>query len=178
VRVADWLAADGPIARHLPGYELRPQQQEMAVATAEALAAGEHLAVEAGTGIGKTFAYLLPAIEQVACLRAGAAHDRPRRVVVSTHTIALQEQLIQKDIPFLREALDVELAAELVKGRNNYVGLRRLKQASSRQKSLFGTGTQLAALHAIEDWAYDTQDGSLSDLAEARQLSRPALCPL
>ena len=160
MRSADWLAAEGPIARRLPGYESRPQQQQMAAAVAEAFADRDHLAVEAGTGVGKTFGYLLPAIEQVTCNGA-------RRVLVSTHTIALQEQLIHKDIPFLREALDVKFAAELVKGRNNYVGLRRLKQASSRQKSLFGTGTQLATLHAVEDWAYRTQDGSLSDLTEA-----------
>ena len=128
MRVADWLAADGPVARHLSGYESRPQQHEMAVAIAEAFAAGQHLAVEAGTGVGKTFGYLLPAIEQVACNGA-------RRVVVSTHTIALQEQLIHKDIPFLCEALDVEFTAELVKGRNNYVacaGSSRLPAARSR----------------------------------------------
>jgi len=160
MRSADWLAAAGPIASRLPGYESRPQQQQMAAAVAEAFADRDHLAVEAGTGVGKTFGYLLPAIDQV-------TSDSARRVLVSTHTIALQEQLIHKDIPFLREALDVKFAAELVKGRNNYVGLRRLKQASSRQKALFNTGTQLAALHAIEDWAYATQDGSLSDLAEA-----------
>lgn len=159
MRVADWLAPDGAVARRLPGFETRPQQQEMAAAIAETFAAGEHLAVEAGTGVGKTFAYLLPAIDQVAGSSA-------RRVVISTHTIALQEQLIHKDIPFLREALDVPFSAELVKGRHNYLGLRRLKQASSRQRSLFGTGTQLATLHAIEDWAYKTQDGSLSDLTD------------
>ncbi len=170
MRVDDWLATDGPLARRLPGYESRPQQHEMAVAIAEAFAAGQHLAVEAGTGVGKTFGYLLPAIEQVACPGDQSPDDRPRRVVVSTHTIALQEQLIDKDLPFLREALDVEFTAELVKGRSNYVGLRRLKQASGRQKSLFGTGTQLAALHTIEDWAYQTQDGSLSDLAETPSL--------
>lgn len=157
MRVADWLAADGPIARRLPGFELRPQQREMALAIADAFAAGEHLVVEAGTGVGKTFAYLLPVIEQVSRREA-------RRVVVSTHTIALQEQLVGKDIPFLREALDVPFAVELVKGRNNYLGLRRLKQASARQRALFGDGAQLAALHAIEDWAYRTTDGSLSDL--------------
>ncbi len=160
MRVADWLAPDGPVARRLPGFEIRPQQQEMAAAVAEAFGAGQHFAVEAGAGVGKTFGYLLPVIEQV-------VFEDARRVVISTHTIALQEQLIQKDIPFLREALDVPFSAELVKGRNNYVGLRRLKQASSRQRSLFSTGTQLAALHALEDWAYETQDGSLSDLSEA-----------
>jgi ATP-dependent DNA helicase DinG len=160
MRVAEWLAPDGPVARRLPGFEIRPQQQEMAVAVAEAFDTGRHLAVEAGTGVGKTFGYLLPTIEQVVFKNA-------RRVVISTHTIALQEQLIHKDIPFLRAALDLPFSSELVKGRNNYVGLRRLKQASSRQRSLFSTGMQLAALHAIEDWAYETQDGSLSDLSEA-----------
>ncbi|MFQ5807105.1 MAG: ATP-dependent DNA helicase, partial [Phycisphaerae bacterium] len=160
MRVAEWLAPDSVVAQRLPGFETRPQQQQMAVAVAEAFAAGRHLAVEAGTGVGKTFGYLLPAIEQV-------VSDKARRIAISTHTIALQEQLIHKDIPFLRAALDLPFTAELVKGRNNYLGLRRLKQASSRQRALFSDGTQLAALHAIENWAYETQDGSLSDLAQA-----------
>jgi ATP-dependent DNA helicase DinG len=128
VDVEAWLAPAGPIAARLPDYELRPQQLEMAVAIAAAFADGEHLAVEAGTGVGKTFAYLLPAIAQV--------QEHRRRVVISTHTIALQEQLFNKDIPFLREALDVPFQAELMKGRTNYVGLRRLKQASEKQKNL------------------------------------------
>jgi len=157
--VADWLGVEGRIAGRLPGFEVRPQQSEMAAAVAEAFEQGRHLAVEGGTGVGKTFAYLLPAIDQV--LRCD------RRVVISTHTIALQEQLIQKDIPFLRQALGVEFAAELVKGRTNYVGLRRLKLASEKQKSLFPQTRTLRALHALEDWAYQTEDGSLSDLAEA-----------
>lgn len=159
MRVLEWLAPDGPIARRLPAYESRPQQTEMAAAIAAAFAAGGHIAVEAGTGVGKTFAYLLPAIDHI--LSGGA-----QRVVVSTHTIALQEQLVHKDIPFLRAALGVSFSAELVKGRNNYLGLRRLRQASSRQRALFSDGSELAALHAIEDWACQTQDGSLSDLAE------------
>jgi ATP-dependent DNA helicase DinG len=157
--VADWLAPDGPVARSLSGFEPRPQQNEMAEAATRAFDEGRHLAVEAGTGVGKTFAYLLPAIDQVI--------RNKRRVVISTHTIALQEQLIHKDIPFLQEALDVEFSAELVKGRSNYVGLRRLKQASARQKSLFGSSANLKVLHALEDWAYATQDGSLSDLSDS-----------
>ena len=112
--------------------------------------------MEAGTGVGKTFAYLLPAIDQIV--------TNKKRVVISTHTIALQEQLIHKDIPFLREALGINFSAELVKGRTNYVSLRRLKQASERQKSLFAGARLQEALHAIEDWAYETEDGSLSDL--------------
>jgi ATP-dependent DNA helicase DinG len=159
VHTAHWFDHNGCIARHLAGFEIRPEQQQMAEAVARAFDEGYHLAVEAGTGVGKTFAYLLPAIDQV--LR------NKHRVVVSTHTIALQEQLIHKDIPFLQQALGVSFAAELVKGRNNYVGLRRLKQASERQKTLFSNRTLLKVLHAIEDWAYATQDGSLSDLPES-----------
>lgn len=156
--VAQWLQPHGLIAKRLPGFEIRPQQQQMAEAIAAAFETGHHLAVEAGTGVGKSFAYLLPAVDQVA--RHG------KRVVISTHTIALQEQLIQKDIPFLQQALGIRFLAELVKGRTNYVGLRRLKQTSERQRTLFPAKERLRVLHAIEDWAYETQDGSLSDLPE------------
>jgi len=165
LRTTCWLSPDGPIAAALPAYELRPQQQEMAAAIEGAFADARHLAVEAGTGVGKTFAYLLPAIAQV--VQAVGEQAAPRRVLISTHTIALQEQLVFKDLPFLREALGVSFSYELVKGRNNYLSLRRLKQTSGRQKSLFPSGTQRAALRAIEDWAYETPDGSLSDLPEA-----------
>jgi len=172
VIVADWFTPDGPLARRLPAFEVRPQQQAMSEAVAAAFEQGRHLAVEAGTGVGKTFAYLLPAIEQV-LHRDEAARASAPRVVVSTRTIALQEQLIDKDIPFLQSALDESFNAELVKGRNNYVCLRRLKQASERQNTLFPNKPLLRVLHAIEDWAYQTQDGSLSDLpAGARIPSR------
>lgn len=157
-QIETWLAPDGPIARQLGAYEARPQQLEMARAIAAAFEDGRHVAVEAGTGVGKTFAYLLPALDQV--------FRSPRRVVISTHTIALQEQLIQKDVPLLKAALNSDLAVELVKGRGNYLGLRRLKQASERQRSLFPAGERLRVLHMIEDWAYDTSDGSLADLPE------------
>ncbi|MEW6251255.1 MAG: helicase C-terminal domain-containing protein [Planctomycetota bacterium] len=164
--VLAWLAPDGPIARALPAYEPRPQQTDMAATVARAFAGGRHIAVEAGTGVGKTFAYLLPAIEQIT--------RHKRRVLVSTHTIALQEQLIHKDLPFLQRALggggseisDFRFKAELVKGRQNYLSLRRLKGASEKQKSLFANMYQRRALHAVEEWAYATEDGSLSDLPE------------
>lgn len=158
MRVTEWLAPDGPIAARLSGFEPRPQQQAMAEALSRAFEAQRHLAVEAGTGVGKTFAYLLPAIERIV--------EHQQRVVVSTHTIALQEQLIQKDIPFLQAALPHEFRAELVKGRQNYVSLRRLKGASERQKQLFENVFLQRALHQIEDWAYETTDGSRSDLAD------------
>ncbi len=156
--VTEWLAPRGPIAGRHGAYELRSEQLTMAEAVAAAFDDPHHLAVEAGTGVGKTFAYLLPAIERV------VRHQQ--RVVVSTHTIALQEQLVRKDLPFLAEALGVAFKFELVKGRNHYLGLRRLRNASAKQKTLFASGPLLPVLHRIEDWAYETNDGSLSDLAE------------
>ena len=115
---ANILAPEGRIAERLSGYELRPQQLEMAEAVGRAFDAGEHLLVEAGTGVGKSFAYLVPAIER--------ATKHGGRVVISTHTIALQEQLIEKDIPFLQSVFPQEFSAVLVKGRSNYLGIRRL----------------------------------------------------
>ena len=156
--VADWLAPGGPIAQRLPGFEVRPQQSAMADAVARAFAGDRHLAVEAGTGVGKTFAYLAPAVEQIL--------NNKQRVLISTHTIALQEQLIQKDVPFLQAALGKPFKTELVKGRHNYLSVRRLKAASARQKSLFNNMYLRSALHALEDWAYHTEDGSYSDLPD------------
>lgn len=152
------LGDGGRIAKKLPGYEPRPQQLEMAGAVAAAFENGKHLLVEAGTGVGKSFAYLVPAIERVT--RQGG------RVVISTHTIALQEQLVEKDIPFLRSVFPEEFTAVLVKGRSNYIGLRRLARASAKQGALFDGKGQRAELWAIEDWAYKTTDGSLSDLPQ------------
>lgn len=154
--IAEWLAPDGPIARGIADFEPRSQQLDMARAVQQAFEGKRHLAVEAGTGVGKTFAYLLPAVERV------LAGDHC--VVISTHTIALQEQLVHKDIPTILAALKIDVPVELVKGRNNYLGLRRLKLASQRQNVLFPDPSALRVLHNIEDWAYQTEEGSLSDL--------------
>ena len=150
------LDQDGLISRKLPGFEVRPQQLRMAELVTQAFDQREHLLIEAGTGVGKSFAYLLPAIERVTEYRD--------RVVISTHTIALQEQLINKDIPFLSSVLPVEFSAVLVKGRGNYLGLRRLQQSSQRQELLFRAGGEVEQLWEIEKWAYETTDGSLADL--------------
>ena len=150
------LGAKGAVAAKLPNFQLRPQQLEMAQRVSQAFAQRHHLLIEAGTGVGKSFAYLIPALQHV--LHAGG------RAVVSTHTIALQEQLIGKDIPFLREIFDEEFSAVLVKGRGNYLGLRRLTRSSKRQRQLFDADHELSELHRIEDWAYQTEDGSLADL--------------
>src|SRR4051812_34516092 len=155
--IHDILGPDGAIARRLgKDYEHRPQQLEMAAAVSRAFSEGHHLLVEAGTGVGKSFAYLLPAID--------FAVKNKKRVVISTHTISLQEQLIDKDIPLLRSVYPDEFTAVLVKGRSNYLCQRRLEQARGRQSFLFDHDHQLESLWAVEDWATRTTDGSLADL--------------
>jgi ATP-dependent DNA helicase DinG len=158
----DLLAEKGAIARRLEGFEVRPQQVEMAAAIDRALEQRGRLVVEAGTGVGKSFAYLIPAIKRIV--------ERHERVVVATNTINLQEQLIEKDLPLLQAVIPDEFSAVLVKGRQNYLSLRRLKLASSRQDRLFGDDNARHSLHLIEQWAYHTRDGTLSTLP---QLPRP-----
>jgi ATP-dependent DNA helicase DinG len=154
--VADILGPSGAIAHKLRNYEARPQQLQMAERVADAMDSDSHLMVEAGTGVGKSFAYLVPAI-------LAAANDPEFRVVVSTHTISLQEQLIGKDIPFLRQVLP-EFKAVLVKGRSNYLSLRRLRVASQRAGLLVSEAHADAQLQQVSEWAADTKDGSKSDL--------------
>ncbi len=158
------LGPDGAIARRLgASYEVRPQQLEMAAAVERALERGTTLAVEAGTGVGKSFSYLLPAVRRIV--------EHGERVVISTHTISLQEQLIEKDIPLLQAITDQEFSAVLVKGRSNYISLRRLQLASSRQDQMFHDDAELRSLHQIEEWVYNTPDGSLSTLPNLERLS-------
>ncbi|CAK9095194.1 Probable ATP-dependent DNA helicase YoaA [Durusdinium trenchii] len=156
------LQSGGVIARRLPQFESRPQQLDMADAVHDAIARQEHLIVEAGTGVGKSFAYLIPAILS-ATDEAAAAGPR-RKIVVSTQTISLQEQLIHRDIPFLNSVLPVEFSAVLVKGRSNYVSLRRLKGAFERSRSLFPDDEQMRQLSVLRQWGATTSDGSLADL--------------
>ena len=162
--VVDILGAGGVIARRLKDYEPRPEQLEMALAVESALTKRHHLIAEAGTGVGKSFAYLIPAI--LAAQGEQGPESKKRRIIVSTHTISLQEQLIQHDIPFLQSVLPVEFSAVLVKGRGNYISLRRLDKAVQRssQKSLFEPEGQ-QQLAKIRQWAHKTTDGSRSDLA-------------
>jgi DNA polymerase-3 subunit epsilon/ATP-dependent DNA helicase DinG len=116
---AAFLEYGGPFSRHFESFEQRPEQIEMLRAVTTALSQGRHLMVEAGTGVGKSFAYLIPA--------ALFATQNNTRVIVSTNTINLQDQLIQKDIPALREALQLDLRAAVLKGRSNYLCPRRLE---------------------------------------------------
>jgi ATP-dependent DNA helicase DinG len=157
------LGPSGRIAARLNSYEQRPEQLAMAEAVEAAIANKHHLLVEAGTGVGKSFAYLVPAI--LASAGGEPKEGQPRRrVVISTHTISLQEQLIRKDIPFLRSVIPVEFTAVLVKGRGNYLSLRRLKNAQQRAGSLFSTEEEFRQLQQIETWSKETGDGSLSEL--------------
>lgn len=167
---ADILAADGPIARRLgDAYEERPQQAAMIEAVEQALDGGERLMVEAGTGVGKSFAYLLPAVAHA--LRAGErGADKKRRIIISTHTIALQEQIINQDIPLLQAILPGaggdEFSAVLVKGRGNYLSLRRMNRAWERKASLFDDSAEERAVRAVVDWSKETTDGSLASLPQ------------
>ena len=135
-------------------FEYRPQQQQMAVAVARALQHGEHLAVEAGTGVGKSLGYLVPSI-----LFAVA---RNKKAIVSTHTINLQEQLIEKDLPMLERILPVKFSFTMLKGRGNYLCSRRLHKTMQQAGSLFTT-PEIEELRRIYEWSQKTQDGSLSD---------------
>jgi ATP-dependent DNA helicase DinG len=171
---ADILGPDGRIAARLANYEQRPQQMEMADAVARAIAAKRHLVAEAGTGVGKSFAYLVPAIlaatEREAEKRSGNGAKQkpdsaPLKIVISTHTISLQEQLIHKDLPLLNAVIPREFSAVLVKGRRNYLSLRRLDLALARSQSLFNDDEQISQLREIRKWSKSTADGSLSDLA-------------
>jgi ATP-dependent DNA helicase DinG len=162
VGLEEILGPGGAVARRLGDrYDSRPQQIEMATAVARALEDGRHLLVEAGTGVGKSFAYLLPAIEY-------AVRNR-KRVVISTHTISLQEQLIDKDIPLVQSVSGEEFTAVLVKGRGNYLCQRRLEQALQRQRMLFADDRQIESLAMIEEWAGKTTGGSQSELPQLPQ---------
>jgi ATP-dependent DNA helicase DinG len=151
------LGAGDAIAQRLGNYEARPQQLAMAEAVAAAIAERRHLMVEAGTGVGKSFAYLVPAIQ-------AALADDECRVVVSTHTISLQEQLIRKDIPFLQSVFPEAVRAVLVKGRSNYLSKRRLRVAENKMAKLLYDGGAIDQLQAIGRWSRATRDGSRGDL--------------
>jgi ATP-dependent DNA helicase DinG len=161
----DILGPGGRIAARLPNYEHRDQQLQMADAVDRAIHGPHHLIVEAGTGVGKSFAYLVPVILATGAQPEGDSNEKSiRRVVVSTHTISLQEQLMHKDLPLLNSVIPLECTAVLVKGRSNYLCLRRLNNALSRIAGLFHEPEEIDQLHRIHDWSGTTVDGSLADL--------------
>jgi ATP-dependent DNA helicase DinG len=150
------VAPEGELARRFEGYEDRPGQREMLRLVAERYNRGGVAIVEAGTGTGKSLAYLLPA--------ARWALQNDERTVVSTNTINLQEQLVQKDLPLVADLLGEDLTWALVKGRGNYVSIRRAHLATATSASLF-EDDRSSELSAIVEWTERTRDGSLSDLS-------------
>jgi ATP-dependent DNA helicase DinG len=148
------LGPRGAVSERLPGYEARDSQIEMAWEVAEAFNKDRIVLVEAGTGVGKSMAYLVPSI-------LWAVRNR-ERVVVSTNTINLQEQLTGKDIPFLRSVLHIDFNAVLVKGRGNYVCLRKARDME-RETAALPEGWEDERREIIE-WLRNTEDGSKSDL--------------
>ena len=158
--VASLLARGGSVARALGGFEDRPTQRDMTAYVADVYNDGGVALLEAGTGVGKSFAYLVPALEWAA--------TNGERTIVSTNTINLQEQLVGKDLPILARALgtgDHAPSYALLKGWRNYLCLARLDQARAGAASLFES-ERTAELDGLAAWAARTGDGSLADLAD------------
>lgn len=153
-RVLDFFTPQGALGK-VRNFEFRAEQQRMAGAVAGALEERKHLVVEAGTGVGKSLGYLVPAVLY--------AVENKRKAVVSTYTINLQEQLVYKDLPILSKILPVEFDVMLWKGRGNFICPMRLQRALSQADGLF-TSPERAELDRLRVWAERTENGSLSDL--------------
>ncbi len=153
-KLAAELGVGGAVANSLADYEARPQQQEMCREVTEALNAGRHLVVEAGTGVGKSLAYLLPA--------AAWSESGARKVIISTNTKNLQSQLFDKDIPLLEEALGHRLDAALLKGRGNYLCLRKLLYILREAGSELDEVGREAILPVLV-WAARTETGDIAE---------------
>src|SRR5690606_13225987 len=144
------LASDGPLARRIPGFSARQAQQRLAGAVADALEGRDALLAEAGTGTGKTFAYLVP------LLLSGL------RTIVSTGTRALQDQLYHRDLPRVRDALGTGLKTALLKGRSNYLCRYRLERAKGEPR--FTSREQISQFHRIVAWSGRTKMGDLAEV--------------
>ncbi|MGP1666715.1 MAG: ATP-dependent DNA helicase, partial [Rhodanobacter sp.] len=155
--VGDLLGADGPFAREVPNFVPRQAQQLMAQAVAQAIAGRETLVAEAGTGTGKTYAYLVPALQS------------GERVIISTGTKTLQDQLYFRDLPRVRSVLGARLKTALLKGRANYLCLYRLDQ-TVREGATFERA-QAAQLATIRAWSARTRRGDRMELAEVPEES-------
>ena len=149
------LGADGPLAAHIPDYAPRPEQQSMADAVGRALEMLSPLVVEAGTGTGKTFAYLVPA---VLC---------GRKIVISTGTRNLQDQLFNKDLPTVSAALGVPVKIALLKGRANYLCLHRLNV--EQEQARYESREDDRDLNNIEQWARYTRVGDIGEVTNVSE---------
>lgn len=153
-KIAELLKPGGHFTQFVRSFEARPQQQEMLQTVVEAFNQDRIALIEAGTGTGKSLAYLIPAVLW--------AVKQKQRTIIATHTITLQEQLLFKDIPIVTKALNVDIKAVLAKGMNNYLCLRKLEEASL-EKKLFPS-EERDEIERIEEWADSTLDGSKSSL--------------
>jgi len=153
-QIQEIFSPNGSLSQ-LPGFEFRQEQLDMAVSVAESLESGKHLIIEAPTGVGKSFAYLVPSIL--------FAKRNERKAIVSTCTINLQEQLISKDIPALDTILDIDFKYEIMKGRRNYMCTKRLSKAMMDKASLFMDSEQ-ELLQKIYDFVQKTGKGTRQDI--------------
>jgi ATP-dependent DNA helicase DinG len=153
--IINFFSDGGILSNKFELYEFRKSQLDMALGVYDMLESKSHIFIEAPTGIGKSFAYLVPAILY--------AKKNKKKAIISTHTINLQEQLIGKDIPFLQEHLPIEFKAVLIKGKNNYLCPKRLKSAYENAYSLFESD-EVKLLDKIYSWSKQTTDGTLSDI--------------
>ncbi len=164
--VKDWFSPGGAFAQAFPGYENRDGQMEMAVHVADAFNHGQHLMVEAGTGIGKSLAYLAPALK--------FAVENKTPVVISTNTKNLQSQLFEKDLPLVRKALGIDFKAALLKGRRNYLCLRKLLYLLDQMEAELDGEDRMRLLNLLP-WAAWTKTGDISENIVA---GRPHFAPL
>jgi len=142
----------GPLSQVLAHWEPRQQQVEMAQAVSDTFESRGHLIVEAGTGVGKSLGYLVPAIRRII--------DHGETVVVATNTITLQEQIVNHDAPMLHKAFGGGFETVLVKGRSNYISIRRMERAIARSGALLTDSKALVELKQIQSWSRTTDDGS------------------
>lgn len=154
-KICDMFKPEGAIGRHLRGYEQRDEQVEMVVEVSQALSTPYHLMFEAGTGTGKSMAYLIPAIAW--------AKQNEDKVIVSTNTKNLQEQLYNKDLPFLRGLLGGRFEGALLKGRRNYLCVRRLQHLLRHFEREIGGPGEMEAMLPLIVWAARTESGDLAE---------------
>ena len=157
MQLEEFFSSAGPLRRIIPSYLPRAAQVEMAEAIAEAIESRRHLIAEAGTGTGKTFAYLVPAILS------------GKKVLISTGTRNLQDQLFNKDLPQIREALAVPFSAAVLKGRSNYLCLYRLDNAMHANRGF--SRQDAAALAKIHAWSKRTRNGDIAEVSDVPEAS-------
>ena len=152
----------GMLEKALPSYSFRESQYEMAMLVKEAFSENKIAVLEAGTGIGKSFAYLIPSFLEI-------LKDRKKRIVIATSTITLENQLFEKDIPLINKALGEEVESAILFGRSNYVCLNAFKEKEEELAVLKEDDS--TDFSKLRDWVYKTESGAVSDLKDKAALS-------